>query len=265
MESLLKNAKEYLIRSQNPDGSWGNGDPYICARILNAFSEEDTPKDVLDKGIGYLVSCQQDDGHYAGKTNMFTDAANTAYPILVLNKYAFHKASKYISTALIWLIENQNEDGSWSGRNKNKNLYTTTLCLRALHFYYFSGIARYKKGVEYSLEYIEKMNFYREPVSHVYSPIVNLKKIDRLDKKTEERFKSYATRLIHTSIMGGQVADIAYLLGTLKALDEKEDSAIAEEWLVSAVNEDGGFGKDLYSKSDPGTTALVILAIGNEF
>jgi prenyltransferase beta subunit len=258
----LSLAREYLTGSQSADGSWGSGDPFVCARAMYALCG-DMPDETLINGLNYLECCQAPDGHFSRVTNMYTDASNTAYAMIVLNKFDYGKASLPISKGIMWLLENQSEDGSW-GANTKKKAYTTTLCLRALYTFYLSGLARFAKGLEYSLGYIKELKLADEPVSHVYAPILNLKRIGYLDDATAAEFIEYAAEAVTESVACGKVADAAYLLGTLKALGETEVSAILEEWLTVTQNEDGGFGKELGSASEPNWTALVMLAIQNK-
>jgi squalene cyclase len=264
MEELLKKAGDYLVKSQNADGSWGDGDPYICARALYASLETGAPQNAIDAGISYILGCQDKDGCFKGKTISFSDAMNTAYPLIVLSKFHYHKASPPISKGIMWLIETQNEDGSWSGRNKTKNAYTTTMCLRAIHNYGFSGISKFQKGIEYSNEYMGNLIFYREPVSHIYYPIINLQRMSYLKPETKERFMKYAERTLKTCLFGSRFVDVTYLMGALKALDEKEESEIASEMISCTQNEDGSFAKDNTMISDTAYTSLVVLAMKNK-
>lgn len=254
-------ASEYLMKAQLPDGSWGSGDPFVCARALLALREH-MPDDVLVKGLGYLEGMQEPDGHFKRKTSRYSDASNTACTMVVLNKFDYGKASLPITRGIMWLIENQNYDGSW-GPNSSKKAFTTTLCLRALHTFYLSGINRFARGLDFSLDYMGKLKFVEEPVSHIYAPILNLKRIGYLDDPLKEKFLEYAWNAARDSIADGRVADAAYLLGTLKALEEADISTVIEEWLPAVQNNDGGFGKEVAAASDAGTTALVSLALSN--
>ncbi len=258
----LSRAREYLIASQAKDGSWGSGDPFVCARAMYALCG-DMPDDTLINGLNYLECCQAEDGHFSRRTNMYTDASNTAYAMIVLNKFDYGKASLPISKGIMWLLENQDEDGSW-GANTKKKAYTTTMCLRALYTFYMSGLSRFARGLEYSLDYIKKLGLAEEPVSHVYAPILNLKRIGYLDDATAAEFIEYSAEAASESVSCGKVADAAYLLGTLKALGDTEVSSILEEWLSAIQNDDGGFGKEVGAASEPNWTALVMLAIQNK-
>ena len=252
---------EYLVRSQLPDGSWGSGDPFTCSRALLALKDR-MPDDTLIRGLNYLEGMQEPDGHFGRKTGMYSDASNTAYTMIVLNKFDYGKASLPISKGIMWLLENQQEDGSW-GPNTRKKAFTTTLCLRALHTFYLSGIQRFARGLDFSLNYLENLKFEEEPVSHVYAPVLNLKRVGYLDDALRHKFIAYALNASSDSIAQGQVADVAMLLGTLRALDEHEISSLVEVWLLATQNDDGGFGKTLGTASDVATTALVILAMTN--
>lgn len=256
-------AREYLSSSQLHDGSWGSGEPVICARALYALQGH-APEDIIIKGLKYLESTQEPDGHFGRKPGTYTDAANTAYTMIVLNRFDYGKASLPISKGIMWLLENQNEDGSW-GPNAHKKGFTTTLCLRALHTFYLSGIHRFAKGLDYSMEYVKSLSFEDEPVTHVYGPVLNLMRIGYLDDVIKEKFIEYSWTAARDSIGDGRISDVASLLGTLKALEEEEISSVIEEWLPAMQNADGGFGKIVDTPSDPGTTALVLLAFSNKF
>jgi hypothetical protein len=206
---------------------------------------------------------QQNDGHFLPMTRMYSAASSTAYSLVVLNKFDYGKASLPVSRGIVWMLEHQNDDGSW-GTNKKKRAYTTSFCLRALHTFYLSGIQRYSRGLEFTLAYLEELDFSDEPVSHVFAPILNLKRVGCLDEGMEARFVEYALLKAREAMDGKCVADAAYLLGALKALGEQEASPIVEEWLAASNNGDGGFGKYLGSQSDPGWTALAILAMANK-
>jgi prenyltransferase beta subunit len=258
----LSRARSYLIGAQLPGGSWGDGDPFVCARAMYALHDS-MPDDTLIRGLKYLENCQEPDGRFLPKTKMYSDATSTAYTLIVLNKFDYGKASLPISRGILWLLENQNDDGSW-GANKAKKAYTTTFCLRALYTFYLSGIKRYARGLDFALKYVEGREFFNEPVSHVYAPVANLKRIGMLDEALESKFVEYAVSAAERSVSEGHVADAAYILGTLKALGEREISPVIEEWLVAAQNDDGGFGKELDSPSDPNWTALVAISIAGK-
>jgi hypothetical protein len=256
---MLSRARAFLIKSQNSDGSWDSGDPLVCARALYALWD-DVQDDAVTAGLKYLEGCQAGDGRFPAHTKMYSDASNTAYSLIVMNKFDYGKASLPVSRGILWLLENQCADGSWGSNNKKK-AYTTTLCLRALHTFYLSGIARFARGLDFSLQYVEKLDLASEPVSHIYAPFLNLKRIGYLDETLERLFVDYAVGASKKAVDGGDVADAAYLLGTLKALGESEISAILEDWLVSAQADGGGFGKDLRSPPVPNWTALAVLAL----
>jgi prenyltransferase beta subunit len=254
-------AKDYLLGSQRPDGSWGSGDPFVCSRALYAL-HDDMPEDTLLRGLKYLEGCQEPDGHFSPKTKVYSDASNTAYTLIVLNKFDYGKASLPVTRGIMWLLEDQNEDGSW-GPNTHKKAFTTTFCLRALHTFYLSGINRFARGLDFSLEYLKGLSFEEEPVSHVYAPVLNMKRIGYLDDVIKDKFIEYAWMATRDSIGDGRVADAASLLGALKALEEPDISSVIEEWIPAAQNDDGGFGKVYGDPSEPGPTALVILALND--
>jgi hypothetical protein len=261
-ENLLR-AAAYLAKTQHSDGAWGDGDPFVCTRVCAAMEACDNQEPVKDAGIGYLEKCQAEDGRFPGKSGMYTDAACTAYALVVLNRYNYSKASLPVSRGILWLLEHQNPDGPWSGRNATKNAYTTSLCLRALYTYYLSGLTKYRLGVGHVLERMEAPGFFDEPVSHVYGPVLNLKRIDQLPLPLEAGFLKYAVTHADKAISTGQVANVAYLAGTLGAVGEHTLQTKCVEWLRTVRNKDGGYGKEKGVASDPNWTALVVLAVTN--
>ncbi|HEY3274767.1 MAG TPA: prenyltransferase/squalene oxidase repeat-containing protein [Methanocella sp.] len=263
MRETLLRAAAYLARVQHTDGSWGDGDPFVCARACAALQASDDHEREKNTGVGYLEKCQAEDGRFPAKSGMYTDAACTAYSLVVLNRYNYSKASLPVSRGVLWLLEHQNPDGSWSGRNATKNAYTTSLCLRALYTYYLYGLTKYRLGIGHVLERMEAPGFFDEPVSHVYGPVLNLKRIDQLPLAMEASFLKYAVAHADKAMGTGQVADVAYLAGTLGAVGENTLRTKCLEWLRTVRNKDGGYGKEKGAASDPNWTALVVLALAN--
>ena len=263
MEMLLR-AAAYLARAQHPDGSWADGDPFICARATFALTATGRHEQAKGTGIGYLEKQQTPDGCFPGKSGMYTDAACTAYALIVLNQFHYSKASIAVNRGILWLLEHQNPDGSWSGNNAAKNAYTTSLCLRALYTFYLSGIAKYRLGMSLVLEKLDSPGFFDEPVSHVYAPVLNLRRTEHLPPALEARFLKYAVVQADKAMAAGQIADVAYLAGTLGAIGEHTLRNKCVGWLRTAQNKDGGFGKAKGAESDPNWTALVVLAVANK-
>jgi squalene cyclase len=263
MNDTLVRAAGYLAKSQHTDGSWDDGDPFVCARACAALQACEGHEQVKSAGVSYLEQLQAADGRFPAKSGMYTDAACTAYSLVVLNRFHYSKASMSVSRGVLWLLETQNPDGSWSGRNANKNAYTTSLCLRALYAFYLYGISKYRRGVEHVLEKVEAPGFFDGPVSHVYAPVLNLRRIERLPEAVETGFLAYAETHAEKAIEAGQIADVAYLAGTLGAIGESRLRSQCVGWLQSVQNADGGFGKEKGAMSDPNWTALVALALGD--
>ena len=261
MKETLLRAAAYLARAQHMDGSWADGDPFVCARACAALQACGNQELAKGTGIGHLEKCQAGDGHFPGKSGAYTDAACTAYALVVLNRFHYSKASLPVSRGILWLLEHQGPDGSWSGRNTAKNAYTTSLCLRALYTFYLSGLAKYRLGVGHVLERVEAPGFFDEPVSHVYAPVLNLQRTGQLPRAVEAGFLKYALHHADDAMGAGRVADVAYFAGTLGAIGEHRLQAKCADWLRTARNRDGGFGKEKGAASDPNWTALVALAI----
>jgi prenyltransferase beta subunit len=261
MRETLLRAAAYLAKTQHSDGAWSDGDPFVCARACAALLACDDQEPARETGVSYLERLQAADGRFPAKSGMYTDAACTAYALVVLNRYNYSKASLPVSRGILWLLEHQNPDGSWSGRNATKNAYTTSLCLRALYTFYLYSLAKYRLGIGHVLKRTEAPGFFDEPISHVYAPVLNLKRIGQLPQSIEARFLKYAVAHAEQAMAGGQVADVAYLAGTLSAIGEHTLQTKCVDWLRTARNKDGGYGKKKGEASDPNWTALVVLAI----
>ena len=257
-------AARYLERCQNPDGSWSAGDPFVCARAVLALDVFGGSEEAVSGGVGYLERCQASDGRFPAMTPRYADAATTAYVLVVLNHFHYSKASLPISRGLLWLLENQHEDGSWPGSNRHKNTCTTSLCLRALYTYYLSGISKYRAGLSHVLEKMTVPGFFDEPVSHVCAPVLNMARIGQLPDDSRAAFIRFAQKRLIPAMSAGAVADVAYLCGTLSALGEESLAESGKQWLNFTQNADGGYGKDLQPESEPERTALVLLSIANQ-
>lgn len=264
MRETLNRAAGCLAAAQHKDGSWGDGAPFICARACAALEAAGGQELAKGLGVSQLERSQASDGRFPAKSSMYTDAASTAYALVILNRFNYSKASLPVSRGLLWLLEQQNPDGSWSGRNTTKNAYTTALCLRALYTYYLSGLAKYRKGVGHVLDCLEAPGFFDEPVSHVYAPVLHLRRIGQLPPEIEAQFIGYAESHIDQVISGGQIADAAYLAGALGAAGETKLRMKCVAWLESVQNPGGGFGKEKGDESDPNWTALVVLALADK-
>ena len=263
MNDTIAGAADYLMNVIREDGSWGDGDSFVCARAVAALDAAGGDEKAKAAGISYLENQQAEDGHFPGRSGMYSDAACTAYTLLVLNRFHYSKASLPASRGLLWLLENQRADGSWGGKNLVKTAYTTSLCLRALYVYNMDGIEKYRRALGLVLDRIADPGFFHEPVSHVYGPVLNLQRAGRLPGEARTAFISYAEDRLCSAFDGGQTADVAYLAGTLGALGDMETCDIGADWLSAARNADGGFGKDVSAASDPNWTALVVLALTN--
>jgi len=236
----------------------------VCARALYALSGDESSEETINRGLYNLERCQAPDGSFPARAGgIYTDAAGTAYTLIVLNNFHYSKASLIVSRGIMWLLEHQGPDGSWRGRNARKNAYTTSLCLRAMHTYYLSGLSWYRAGLIHLLEQLSDPRFWDEPVSHVYAPVLNLQRIGLMTDELRKSFVEFARERVNTAIVAGQIADVAYLRGTLAAIGEQETLTQYTEYLENSQNADGGFGKDKDRNSDPNWTALVMLALSN--
>jgi len=155
---------DYLINSQNDDGSWGSNwvyydSPYYPTHVilpsLKLYGLENS--NTYTKAIEYIISTQKKDGSWNNKTNYKYKPSIEMRTALALNSLLVNSIdSEYnkIKKGIDWLINTQKSDGHWSGGyfvgwgpdsgihpGKKEDIYTTSLALRAF--------MNYKKNNEY--------------------------------------------------------------------------------------------------------------------
>ena len=181
MNDTLVRAAAYLAKSQHTDGSWADGDPFVCARACAALQACDNQEQAKGIGVSYLEKHAGGGRPLSGEVRhvhgrrLHRLRADGPEPVQL---FQGQPAGQPRASCGCW--STRIADGSWSGRNATKNAYTTSLCLRALYTFYLSGLAKYRMGVEHVLEKVEAPGFFDEPVSHVYAPVLNLHRIDQL-------------------------------------------------------------------------------------
>ncbi|BAQ64894.1 squalene--hopene cyclase [Geminocystis sp. NIES-3709] len=130
--SKIQNAIGYLIRQQEEDGSWfgrwGVNYIYGTSGVLSALAviAPRIEKNVIEKGINWLVSCQNADGgwgetcesykHYGLKGKGDSTPSQTAWALIGLldGGNAIEKfAEDNIKKGIRYLLTNQNDQGTW--------------------------------------------------------------------------------------------------------------------------------------------------------
>ncbi|MBU0675771.1 MAG: hypothetical protein KJ950_14110 [Proteobacteria bacterium] len=126
---ILVPCLEYLIGSQNPDGSWSNdsgeGDLVVSAGVLAALAEFQTfdfVDEILAKGLQWVYGRQNTDGGFGlGGSTVY----ETALVLDCLKKSGV--SSEVFRNAIDYIYGLQEEDGSWYG-----SIYQTALAVHAI-------------------------------------------------------------------------------------------------------------------------------------
>jgi squalene-hopene/tetraprenyl-beta-curcumene cyclase len=131
-ESVVREGVEYLVREQEPDGSWfgrwGVNYIYGTGAALPALEAAGlAPGDpVVRRGVAWLESVQNEDGGYGEDCRSYDEAdegrswrargestpSQTAWALLGLVAGGA-APSESAARAALWLVENQREDGDW--------------------------------------------------------------------------------------------------------------------------------------------------------
>jgi squalene-hopene/tetraprenyl-beta-curcumene cyclase len=131
-ESVVRDGVEYLVREQDPDGSWfgrwGVNYVYGTGAALPALEAARFTPDhpVVSRGVAWLESAQNEDGGYGEDCRSYNEGdegrswhargrstpSQTAWALLGLVAGGAAR-SEAAARAAQWLVENQREDGDW--------------------------------------------------------------------------------------------------------------------------------------------------------
>ena len=119
----------YLLREQEKDGSWfgrwGVNHVYGTAAVLPALAAigEDMTATHVQRAAGWVVDHQNSDGGWGETCASYMDeslrglgpstASQTAWALMALTAINDHALDGSIVRGLQYLIDNQNEDGTW--------------------------------------------------------------------------------------------------------------------------------------------------------
>ncbi|MCE5338491.1 MAG: hypothetical protein LLF90_07395 [Methanomicrobiaceae archaeon] len=129
MEENMRNATRYFVETQNPDGSWSEGDDQAMATALALWGLEsfampspgidsDRINATRERAAEWVVGAQHSGGSWpAGYSYGWYDggreAEATAYAVLALNATGLTAENETISAGVGWLIEQYERGGSW--------------------------------------------------------------------------------------------------------------------------------------------------------
>jgi len=116
-EKVIKNAISYILKQQNDKGYWESRwyygkwyGTYVCLRLLKEY--ENIYKKEIKKALEYITKKQNIDFGYSVSKKDESDPLSTAFVVLSLKLYAENNMLM-IDNAIMYLISNQNQDGSW--------------------------------------------------------------------------------------------------------------------------------------------------------
>ena len=144
--SSLRNALSYIKRKQEPDGAWygrwGVNYLYGTGLVLTSLRAigEDAKQDYIRKAVSWLNNHQNKDGGWGETCHTYEDPtcrgvgpstpSQTAWALLGLMA-AGEASSQVVKRGISYLVETQQEDGSWQ-----EDAYTGTGFPRAFYLRY---------------------------------------------------------------------------------------------------------------------------------
>lgn len=142
---MVDDGKNYLIDMQNEDGGWGwsiyvNSDIDDTAFATIALIDAGVSKesDIINKSIVFLLSMQDPSGGWRTfSTSSIPDADPlsvdvTFRVIIALINSGMDVNSTEIQKGIDWLLQQQNEDGTWTGRWWVSEVHSTSYVIQAL-------------------------------------------------------------------------------------------------------------------------------------
>lgn len=142
-ESTIIKGISYILKEQKYEGFWesrwyyGNSyGTYVCLRLLNCFPNNYNAE--KQKALDFFINFQNKDGSFGTEGSTIL---STAFAILSFNYFEKKKYSSFYEKSKNFLLENQQNDGSWKSENfikpktnepyKSKTL-TTAFVLKSL-------------------------------------------------------------------------------------------------------------------------------------
>lgn len=123
-DAIRADATEFLVKTQRPDGSWGNGESntlstaVVVLGLERSGNQSAAVQQAIDDGIDYLVQTQRDDGFWtvtrsASWSGTGTKSETTGYALLALNASGLSNTNQTIRDGMQRLVTTYDEDGSF--------------------------------------------------------------------------------------------------------------------------------------------------------
>lgn len=141
--NMINNGTNYLINMQNEDGGWGwtiyvpsdlDDTALATSALIDAGISKDS--DIINKSISHLLVMQDSSGGWRTYSNSpFADPLSTdvtSRVIIALIKSGITPNSTEIQRGIDWLLQQQSENGTWTGVWWIGEVYGTSYAIQAL-------------------------------------------------------------------------------------------------------------------------------------
>ncbi|MBI4242759.1 MAG: terpene cyclase/mutase family protein [Planctomycetes bacterium] len=296
IEKATEKGLEYLVKSQNNDGSWGNNmtvgvTGLTCLALMSAGNYTDRGKHskAVTKGVKYLLSNIREDGYITDDTgsNMYSHAYATLCLIQAYSMSQEDEIKTKVKKAINLLIRCQNKDGGWryNPTPQDADLSVTVAVLQTLRSARNVGISVPKITIEKGVNYVEKCirpeGFGYQPGGHVTyaltaAGIVCLNSAGYYISNSKGKIKKaleVSINKLFTNMTNQQLSDSFYLYGNYYASQAMYVFG-GDYWIkyfkkiypdiLTKQNSDGSWSDNSYTNSFGTAMSLLVLQVPNE-
>jgi prenyltransferase beta subunit len=144
----IQDAISVMLAAQNSDGGWGfafgrQSDPTFTSYVLHGLVDAAIESPLFQEGekvllaLDWLKKAQADEGYWPDWHGVSSSPESTGYAIYSLLRCCGVGSEEYVSTAVEWIVDQQQDDGGWlfdpttESVSNNWVTFTVTLGLRA--------------------------------------------------------------------------------------------------------------------------------------